>query len=144
MTRATGLAGVRQIATRPERLVDQRDQLGLVERLHHVVVGAEFHGLDGGLRRAERGHQDDHRLRLRTAQHLQRLDAGHAAHAVIEEDDVGLLPFGEGDADFPAVGFKDLVALAGQRPTQGVAQVLVVIDDEDFGGRGGGREAHGE
>lgn len=134
----------REVAAGGKGLVDERDQLGLIERLHHVVVGAELHRLDRGLRRAERGHQDDHRPRLRAAEHLQGLDAGHAAHAVIEEDHVGLVALGGDDAGLTAVCFDHRVAEARERATQRVAEVLVVIDDQDFGVRGGGVGTHDE
>ncbi len=134
----------REVATGGEGLVDERDQLGLIERLHHVVVGAELHRLDRGLRRAERGHQDHHRLRLRAAEHLQGLDAGHATHAIIEEDHVRLVALGGDDAGLAAVRFDHRVAEPRERTTQRVAEVLVVIDDQDFGVRGGGVGTHHE
>ena len=134
----------REVATGGEGLVDERDQLRLVERLHHVVVSAELHGLDRGLRRAERRHEDHHRLRLRAAEHLQGLDAGHPAHAVIKEDHVRLVALGGDDAGLAAVCFDHGVAEARERATQGIAQVLIVIDDEDFGVRRGGGGTHDE
>ena len=142
--RARGLRGGREVAARGEGLVDERDELRLVERLHDVVVRAELHRLDRGLRGAKGGHQDHHRLRLGAAEHLQRFDTGHAAHAVIEQDYVGLFALGRDDAGFATVRFDDRMAEASQSAAERVAEVLVIVDDEDFGVRCGRSGAHVE
>ena len=138
--RARRLTGRREVAAGAERAVDQGDELRLVKGLHDVIIRAELHRLDRGLGRAERGHQDHHRLRLRAAEHLQGFDAGHPAHAVVEQDDVGLVALRERDAGFAAVGFDHRVALASERALERVAQVFIVIDDENFGGNWGTHE----
>ena len=134
--RASGFAGGGQVATGAECAVDQCDELSLIEGLHDVVVGTELHRLDRGLGRAECGHENHHRLRLRATEHLQSLDASDPAHAVVEEDDIWLLALGEGDAGFATVGFNHRVPLASEGSLKRVAQVLVVIDDENFVGNG--------
>ena len=133
---ARGLAGGREVTAGAECSVDQCDELRLIEGLHDIVVGTELHRLDRGLGRAECGHEDDHRLRLRTTEHLQSLDTSHPTHAVIEKDDVGLVALGEGNAGFATVGFNHRVPLASEGSLKRVAQVLVVIDDENFVGNG--------
>ena len=45
-----------------ERVGDDLLELGHVERLEQVIVGPELHRLDGGLRGAVGGHQDDQQL----------------------------------------------------------------------------------
>jgi hypothetical protein len=74
-------------------VLGEREHLLRVEGLHDVVERAVFHRLDGGLRRAEGGHQDDQLLRVGGADVLERLDAAHAAHADVEEDEIGRRPF---------------------------------------------------
>ena len=77
---------------------------------------------------------DSMRFSGMAAQHLQGLDAGHAAHAVIEQDDVGLVPFRRDDAGFATVRLEDVMPETGQRSAQRVAKVFVIIDDQDFCG----------
>ena len=45
-----------------ERVADEFLELRRVERLEQIIVRAELHRLDGGLRRAVGGHQDDEQL----------------------------------------------------------------------------------
>jgi hypothetical protein len=87
------------VANRPEigvgleRILGQREDLRGVEWLHHVVERAVLHRLDGGLRRAKGGHEDDQLPGVHPAHVLQGLDAAHAAHAHVHEHEVGGGPF---------------------------------------------------
>ena len=72
-----------------EGLLDLELHLLDLERLLHVVEGADLHRLDRGVDRAERGHQD-HRARrvqrLRRAQHVEPVAPSHlevAQHDVV-------------------------------------------------------------
>ena len=73
-----------------ERVGDDFLELGHVERLEQIIVSAELHRLDGGLRRAVGGHQDDEQLGIGRADSAERFQAVHAAHAHVHEDEVGL------------------------------------------------------
>ena len=68
--------------------VDAGDQLVLVERLGHVVVGAEAETLHLVLDAGEAGQDQDRRLDLGNAQRPQDLVAGHVRQVQVEEDDV--------------------------------------------------------
>ncbi len=132
--RFDGFTSVGLVAPCRQGFVHEVDQLSLIERLHDVIVGTKFHGLDGGLGRAKSRHQYHHRLGLGAAEHLQSFDTGHTAHAVIEQNNVGLFTLSEAHAAFAAIGLEDGVTQARECPSKGVAQVLIVIDDDDFGG----------
>ena len=71
-------------------LSDDLLELRHVERLEQVIVGAQLHRLDGRLRRAVGGHQDDQQLRVDLADAPQRFQARDAAHADVHDDQVGL------------------------------------------------------
>ena len=83
------VAGRAQVGAGLQRVLRQGEHLLRIERLHDVVERAVLHRLDGRLRRAEGGHEDDELPRIDRADVLERLDAAHAAHADVEEDDVG-------------------------------------------------------
>ena len=56
--------GFRDEPAARHRLVNQVEQLGGVKRLEQIVVCAQLGGLDGGLGRVVRRHQDDGQLRF--------------------------------------------------------------------------------
>ena len=72
-----------------ERVGDDVLELGRVERLEQIIVGAELHRLDGGLRRAVGGHQDHEQLGVVRADAAQGFKPVHAAHAHVHEHEVG-------------------------------------------------------
>jgi len=73
-----------------ERVRDDVLQLDDIERLQEVIVSAEFHRLDGRLRGAVGGHQNDEELGIHLADAAQRLEAVDAPHADVHEDEVVL------------------------------------------------------
>jgi hypothetical protein len=116
---------------------DQGEQLGRIEGFNHVVEGAELHRLDGGLRGAEGRHEDHQLLRVGRADVLERLQARHAGHAVVEQHDIGRLFLDGGHAFLTARGLLHLVVLRRKHAVQRVANFGVVIDDENAGDCGG-------
>ena len=74
-----------------ERRRDERFEFRHVERFQHVIVRAEFHRLDGRLRRAVGGHHDDQQFRIQAAQLAQHLQSVAGAHANVHDDKVGPL-----------------------------------------------------
>ena len=64
-------------------------QLGHVKRLEQIVVGAQLHRLDGGLRRAVGGHQDDQQLGIGVVNAPQGFQPREAAHAHVHDHEVG-------------------------------------------------------
>ena len=123
-----------------ERLLDVDFQLGEMERLGEVVVGAMLHRLDGGLDAAVGGEHDGFELRLTFLELLQELDAVHARHVQVEQGDVAagrqhLQCF------FAGAGRRDVQALLLKALAKRLPQLLVVIDDQQADG--GVRGCHG-
>ena len=77
--------------------------------LGDVAGGALAQGLDRDLLVAEGRDQDDRHLRVVVADVLDQLDARHAGHAQVGEDEVGLPPLERG---------QGLVAVAGELELQ--------------------------
>ena len=75
-----------------QRVGDQFLELRDVERLEQVVVGAQFHRLDGGLGGAVGGHEDDQQLGVDLPNPPERLQPVDAAHAHIHDHQIGLQP----------------------------------------------------
>jgi hypothetical protein len=71
-------------------LLTRSFQLGDIERLEQVIVRAQLHRFDGGLRRAVSGHQDDEQLGVHLPDAAERFHARDAAHADVHQDEVRL------------------------------------------------------
>ena len=71
-----------------KRFLKLNFQLGQVERLGQVVVGAFLHGLDGRVDAAVRRQHQRFYLRLFGLEPCQELDAAHAGQVQIEQCDV--------------------------------------------------------
>ena len=94
--------------------VDARDQLVLVERLGHVVVGAEAETLDLILNSGEPREDQDRRLHLRYAKAAKHFEARHVRQIQIEQDDVVVVDLAEIDAFFAEIGRIDVKTLGFQ------------------------------
>ncbi len=105
-----------------------------VERLFQEIEGPELGGLDRGLDRPlPRDHDDLRHVRARP-QLGQDFEAALAGHLDVEEDQVdadGLLEHLQ--PVLPRRGFEELVALVLEDHLQGLADVLLVVDDQDAG-----------
>ena len=103
------------VAFRPtHNRVYPRDQFVLVERLGHVIVGAEAKPSDFILGPRQAGQDQDRRFHLRDAQAAQHLKAGHIRQVQIEKNDVVIVDFPEIDAFFSKIGRIDVKALGFQ------------------------------
>ena len=115
-----------------ERVGDDFLELGRVERLEQIIVGAELHRLDGRLGRAVGGHQNDEELGVGGADAAERFESVHAAHAHVHEHEVGLefgndpQPFlagrGGGQFDFRRI----------KNPLERIPHVLFVINQQQL------------
>ena len=124
---------------RLQRALDEPEQFRRVERLHHIIVSAELHRLDRGLRGGVGGHENHQLPWIGRADVLQRLEARQAVHAVVEQHHVGRLPLDSCHALVAARGFLHRITLRRQHAVERIAHLGVVIDDEDRGtGSGGG------
>jgi hypothetical protein len=107
-----------QIAGRDDRLsmafrpahdrMDAGDQLVLVERLGHVVVGAEAETANLVLDPGHAGKDQDRRLDLGTAQRLAAPRNRHVGQVQVQEDDVVIIQLAEIDAFFAQIRGVDV------------------------------------
>ena len=141
--RRFALARVRQGA------LHQGDGFIDIEGLGQVLKGSALVGLDGAVQVGVRRHDDDRHLRAVRAHMGQQLQAIHARHADIGEDDAGLAGgahlrqlFEHGIGAVEQAGGD---ACLGQCLVQNPADGGVVVDDPDLvtGGGGGAGGGHG-
>ena len=111
--------------------VDAGDQLVLVERLGHVVVGAEAEALDLVLDAGEAGEDQDRRLDLARRAAAQHLVAGHVRQVQVEKDDVVVVELAEIDAFFAEVGRVDVEALGLEHQLDGLRGRAIVFNQQN-------------
>ena len=111
--------------------VDARDQLVLVERLGHVVVGAEAETLDLVLDAREAGKDHDWRLDLRRPAGSGRNSskARHVGQVQVQQYDVVVIELAEVDAFFTQVGGVDVEALGFQHQLNRLSRGAVVFNE---------------
>ncbi len=101
--------------------------------LDDVAVGAEIHGVNGGVDRGHAGNQDEDRGGRDFLGIPQKLDAVHIRHADIGDDDVENLR-GEAALGGLAVGDNfDFVAFLAEADFQQFADGGFVVNDEQVG-----------
>ena len=87
---------------------------------------------DSCLRRPECSHQNNLQIGIYTPHVLERLQAVDSPHADIHEDQVwSRTGFDLFDSFLPARGGVNPVALTPEYPTQRVANLIVIIDNEN-------------
>ncbi len=109
---------------------DDAPDLVDVDGLGDVVEGAELHGRDRGLDGGVGGHHDDSGLGAQTLDAFERLDAVHARHAQVHDDEIveaGAEPLHGRRA---VGGGVDLVAVALEDRSQEFQHAGLVVDDE--------------
>ena len=110
--------------------VDAGDQLVLVERLGHVVVGAEAETLHLVLDAGHAGEDQDRRLHLGDAQRAQDLVARHVGQVQVEKDDVVVVELAEVDALFAEIRRVDVEVLGLQHQLDALRSCAVVFDQK--------------
>jgi hypothetical protein len=108
---------------------DQLEQLGDFKRLEQVIVGAKFGGLDGGLRGAKRGDENDGQAGPGGVQLAHELQAAQAGHFQIGDDHVEGVLGGAGQALVAALFHGHLVAFVGHQPGERVHNAGIVVDE---------------
>ena len=123
----------------PQHGAHARDQLARIERLRQVVVGAQLETDDAIDVGAVRG-EHDHRHRQAVAQPAQHLEAAERGQHHVEDHQVERMRLlGEPLERLGAVAHqRHLEALAGQVLGEHLAELAVVVDDQQ-----GGRQGHG-
>ena len=110
-----------------------QEEAQFVERskgLGNVIVGAEFHGLDGGFDRSVAGHDGDFDAGVSALDLLQKFESGHARHDHVGEHHVDGLFLEQGEGGVAALGFE---AEEAERLADGHAEAadgLLVVDDQ--------------
>ena len=118
------------LARAPQQRVDAGDELLTPERLGDVVVAAgaqPAHALQLGAA----GGEDEHRNVAEIADALERLPAVELGHRDVEDDEIGAMGM-EGTQPGPAVaGHRDLVSGPHEQNADQLADVRLVVDDEN-------------
>ncbi len=111
-----------------------REQLPERERLHEVVVGAEVEAADRVLLRVARGEHEDRRAVAARAQAAADLEAVEVRHQDVEDDRVELAVREPLQRVEPVGGRRDAVPVELERGLDRLADVGVVVDDEEPAG----------
>lgn len=120
------------IPRRLERVEHNLFEPGNIEGLEQVIVGAQLHGLDGGLRRPVSRHHDDHLFGVHLAQSPQRFQPAHPPHAHIHDHQVGFEPRKDFQPLLAAVGRRQFDVGLVKNAAEGILHVRFVINQEHF------------
>ncbi len=115
----------------PYDRVDARDQFVLVERLGHVVVGAEAQAPNLVLDTGEAGENQDRSLYLRDSQGAQHLVSRHVRQIQVQENDVVVVELAEIDALFAQIRCVDIEALGFEHQLNRLSGGAVILDQQD-------------
>src|SRR5262249_26583327 len=110
--------------------VDTRYELVLVERLGHVVVGAEAETSDLVLDTGEAGQDQNGCLYLGDAQRPQYLEPRHVRPIQVEQDNVVIVELAEIDAFFAQIGRIDVEAFGLQHQLNRLSSGAVVLNQQ--------------
>ncbi len=109
---------------------DAGQQFLNAEGLGDVVVGAGVEGLDLGALVVAHG-EDQHRSGELSADGAADLDAAHAGHHQVGDDQVGRPVLEDAQALLGIVGGAHVVALRGERGAQHARNLRFVVDDQN-------------
>ncbi len=110
---------------------DAHQQLVAKERLLHEVDGAELHGLDRRVDRAEAGHHDERRVDAHVAELAQDVDAREPRHPHVGQDDVEAVALRQLESLFAGRDRLHGVAGGAQHAAGALAHARIVVDEED-------------
>jgi hypothetical protein len=111
--------------------VDAGDQLAAVERLGHVVVGAEAQALHLVVRLGHAGKDQDRRADLGHPELLQHVVAVHVRQVQVEQDDVVVVELAEVEALFAEVRRIDVEPLGLEHQLDPLGRRAVVLDQQN-------------
>ena len=122
---------LRRVAGAAQHGADAGQQLPRVERLRHVVVGAEFQADDPVGLLAHRGQHDDRHVGL-GAQPAGEVEAAFARQHQVEHHEV-IMPVGEGAAGLPGVAHRGHAhaMLLLQEARQQIADLAIIVHHQD-------------
>ncbi len=114
------------------------EELLNAERLGDVVVGAGIEGLHFGVLLIAHGEDEDGCAGF-AANRAGEINAGHAGHHQVGDDEVGVPFFKETEGFLGIVGGADVVTLRGERGAQDACDLNFVVHHEDAFGHGSSR-----
>ncbi len=114
--------------------VDARDQLLAVERLGHVVVGAEAEALQLVLGVVGAGENQDRRLDLGEPELAQHVVAVHVRKVEVEQDQVVVVELGEIDAFFAEIRRIHVQVRVLEHQLDALGCRRIVFDEKDAHG----------
>ena len=114
--------------------MDARDQLLAVERLGHVVVGAEAEALELVLGVVLARQDQDRRLDLGDSQLAQHLVAVHVRQVQVEKNQVVVVELGQIDAFLAEIRGVDVQIRVLQHQLDAFGRRRIVFDKEDAHG----------
>ena len=111
--------------------VDARHQFVLVERLGHVVVGAEAEAANLVLDAGHARENEDRCLHLGQAQRPQHFVTGHVGQVEVEQDDIVVVELAEIDALFTEIGRVDIEAFRLEHQLDALGRCTVVFNQQN-------------
>src|SRR5262252_3217492 len=124
-----------------ELRADAGEELGAVDRLGQELADAAVHALEPRVEVVTGGEEDDRDAGAAVAQRGADLEAVHAGHHDVEQDQVDTPLADHAQAFLARVGLLRAVSLALQQAGGNVARTGVVVDHEDAGWLGGERHS---
>jgi len=118
-----------------QRGANQREERVFVERLRHVVDGAQAHGGRGCPGVIETGEHDDRRGSTHADSLLEHLEPVGASHDEIEEDEIDFARSQDGEGLRPVLGVDHRVGRV-EHQVESLPQARIVVDDQDRRPRG--------
>jgi len=107
-----------------------RHQFILVERLGHVIVGAEAKPPDLVLDTGEAGEDQNGRFHFRHAQAAEHLKTGHVRQIEVEKNDVVVVDFSKVDAFFSEIRRVNVEALGFEHQFDRLRGRAIVFDQQ--------------
>ena len=118
------------VARRLECVGDDFLKLGDIKRLKEIIIGPQFHGLNGSLGSAVSRHQNDEQFGVRVPNPAKGFQSAHAGHADIHENQVGLEFGNDLQALFSAGGGGELDFGRIKNPLDRITHVFFIINQQ--------------
>ena len=110
--------------------MDSRDQLVAVERLGHIIVGAEAQRADLRIHLTDARQDQDRGRDLGRPNLLQHVIAVHVGQVQVEKDDVVIVQLGEIEALFAQVRRVDVEAFRPEHQLDALGRRRLVFDQQ--------------
>ena len=110
--------------------MDAGDQLILVERLCHIIVGTEAQTLHLVFNAGKAGENEDGGVDLGDTQSFENLIAGHVGQVQIEQDDVVIIKLAQIDTFLAQVGAIYVEAFGLQHELNALGRCHIIFDQK--------------